>query len=123
MNVNTELHKIGEWFKTNRLSLNTKKTKYTFFHQNLVKDNIPRKLPELKIASRAIERTNAINFLDVLLNDHICSVEKRLAKNIGLLYRAKYLLDESSLKTVYFFNIHLYLSYANIAWARLTKQN
>ena len=54
----------------------------------------------------AIERTNAIKFLGVLLDEniiwkkHICSVEKKLAKNIGLLYCAKYLLGESSLKTV-----------------------
>ena len=41
------------------------------------------------------------------------SVEKKLAKNIGLLYRAKYLLDDSSLKIIY---IHSNLNYANIAW-------
>ena len=50
LTVNNELHKIGEWFKANRLSLNIKKNKYTFFHKNSVKDNIPLKLPELKIA-------------------------------------------------------------------------
>ena len=70
----------------------------------------------------AIERTNAIKFLGVLLDEniiwkkHICSVEKKLAKNIGLLYRAKYLLVESSLKTVNFSYIHSYLNNANIAW-------
>ena len=31
MTVNNELDKIGEWFKANKLSLNVKKTKYTFF--------------------------------------------------------------------------------------------
>ena len=124
LTVNNELHKIGEWCKANRLSLNIKETKYTFFHKNSVKNNKPLKLPELKIANRAIERTNAIKLLGVLLNEnitwknHICSFEKKLSKNIGLLYHAKYLLDESSLKTVYFSYIHSYLNYANIiAWA------
>ena len=51
LTVNNELHKIGEWFKANRLSLNIKKTKYTFFHKNSVKDNIPLKLPGLKITN------------------------------------------------------------------------
>ena len=61
-------------------------------------------------------------FLGLLLDNnstwknHICSVEKKLGKNIGLLSQAKYLLDESSLKTVYFSYIHSYLNYANIAW-------
>ena len=111
--VNNELHKIGEWFKANRMLLNIKKNKCTFF----------LKPPELIIANRAIERTNAIKFFGVLLDEnitwkyHICSVEKKLAKDIGLLYQATYLPDESFLKTVYFSYIHSYLNYAKIAWA------
>ena len=109
MTVNNELHKIGEWFKANKLSLNVKKRKYTFFHKNSIKDDIPLKLPALKIADREIERTNAIKFLGILLDEniswknHIRSVEKKLAKNIGLLCRAKYLLDDSSLKNYLLF--------------------
>ena len=45
--VNEELEKLGGWFTANRLSLNIKKTKYTFFHKNAVKDNIPLKLLDL----------------------------------------------------------------------------
>ena len=50
-------------------------------------------------------------------NDHIHAIEKKFAKNIGLLFRAKKLLDKESLKTIYFSYIHSYLNYANIAWA------
>ena len=31
--VNIELNKLNNWFKSNKLSLNTGKTKYTFFHK------------------------------------------------------------------------------------------
>ena len=48
--VNEELEKLGGWFTANRLSLNIKKTKYTFFHKNSVKDNIYLKLPDLHIS-------------------------------------------------------------------------
>ena len=81
--------------KANRLSLNIKKNKYTFFQKNSVKGNTHLKLPKLKITTRAIDRTNAIKVLGVLLDEnitwknHICFVEKKLAKNISLLYRAK----------------------------------
>ena len=50
-------------------------------------------------------------------NDHIHAIEKKFAKNIGLLFRAKQLLDKESLKTIYFSYIHSYLNYANIVWA------
>ena len=44
LTVYKELSKIGEWFRANRMSLNIKKkNKYTFFHKNSVKDNIPSK--------------------------------------------------------------------------------
>ena len=49
--------------------------------------------------------------------EHIRTVENKIAKNIGLLYRAKYLLNKASLKCIYFAYIHSYLNYANIAWA------
>ena len=50
-------------------------------------------------------------------NDHIKTVESKLAKNIGLLNHASYFLNDLSLKTIYFSYIHSYLNYANIAWA------
>ena len=71
MTLNNELHKIGKWLKANRLSLNIKKNKYTFFNKNSVKDNIPLKLPELKIANRRIEKSNTTKFLGVLLDENI----------------------------------------------------
>ena len=52
-NINTvfntakeELEKINKWFEANKLSLNTEKTKYAFFHKLYVSDNIPLKLPK-----------------------------------------------------------------------------
>ena len=42
---------------------------------------------------------------------------KEIVKNIGLSYRAKPHLSETSLKTKYFSYIHSYLNYANLAWA------
>ena len=49
--------------------------------------------------------------------EHLCTVETKLAKNIRLLYCTKPLPKEKSLKSIYFAYIHSYLNYANIAWA------
>ena len=49
--------------------------------------------------------------------EHIHTVESKLAKNIRLLYSIKPLLEEKSLKSIYFAYSHSYLNYANIAWA------
>ena len=53
--------------------------------------------------------------------DHIRTVERKIAKNIGILYRAKQFLNTSSLKSIYFSYTHTYLTYANIAWASTQK--
>ena len=93
--VSNELSKNRQWFIASILSLNVRKTKYTFFHKNSVKDDIPLKLPDLQKANKTIERRFSIKFLGVMLNEnitwkgHIHTIEKKIAKILGLLYRAK----------------------------------
>ena len=69
-------------------------------------------ISDLKIGSKNIEKTSSIKFLGVMLdkhmlwNDHIKTVENKLAKNIWLLNRVSCFLNEHSLKTIYFSCIH-----------------
>ena len=87
--VNEELEKIGDWFKANKLFLNNKKTKYALFHKNSIKDYLPLKLADLKIANNQIGRERAIKFLGVMLDEnanwqeHIRTVENKIAKISG----------------------------------------
>ena len=81
-----ELEELGGWFTANRLLLNIKKTKYTFFHKNSIKDNIPLKLPEATFLIKVLKENLPIKFLGVMLvhqRSYICH-RKKLAKNIGL---------------------------------------
>ena len=43
-------------------------------------------------------------------------LENKIAKNIGLMYRAKPFLDKESLLALYYSYIQSYLNYANLAW-------
>ena len=60
------------------------------------------------IANENIEKTFPIKFFGVILDenaswkDHIHTIEKKLAENFGLLYRAKQLLNVESHKIIYF---------------------
>ena len=98
------------------------KTKYTLFHKKSVRDNILLKLPDLQIANDSGKRATSIKFLEVMVHenitweDHIRTIEKKLAKKIGSLYQAKHILDNESLTTIYFWHIHSYLTYANLSW-------
>ena len=120
--VNKELIKINTWFQANKLSLNANKTKYIFFHKPRLKKNIPLDLPILKINDTEIKRKQSLKFLGVLIDEnlswknHIELLETKIAKNIGVLYKASKLLNFKCLKNIYFALIHSYINYGNIAW-------
>ena len=62
-----------------------------------------------------------MKFLGVLFDDNLSwkerikYLENKIAKNIGLMYRAKPFLDQESLLALYYSYIHSYLNYANLA--------
>ena len=68
--MNEKLASINQWFTSNKLSLNAKKTKYSFFHKPRKIDDIPLMLPKLTI-SNVIERQEFIKFLGVLLDENL----------------------------------------------------
>ena len=79
-------------------------------------------MSELIIGNSIIKNKPSVKFLEVMLNENISwkdqiKMIEKIAKNIGLLYRANPYLDEASIKTTHFSYIHSYLNYANIAWA------
>ena len=69
--VSDELVKTNNWSKANKLSLNAEKTKYTFFHRAKVDDNLPLRLPTLKLSNCVIKRDHSINFLGVLIDENL----------------------------------------------------
>ena len=65
LKISKKLYKINQRFISNELLPNIKKTKYSFFHKRITKDDIPLLLPELKINNYEIKRTKSIKFLGV----------------------------------------------------------
>ena len=113
--------------KANKLSLNTGKTKYLFFHKQSTRDSIPLRLTTILFNSIKIKRESFTKFLGVVIgeditwNKHIEFVEDKISKNIGILYRASHYLDKKSLKNMYFSFIHNYINYCNITWFSTTR--
>ena len=117
--VNSELKLVTEWFLANKLSLNPKKTKYVFIYKVTMCDFLPLQLPAMILSNVKIKRENSVKFLSVIIDenltwkDHIEVVENKIAKNIGVFYRASHLLDFKNLLKIYFSFIHIYIIYAN----------
>ena len=113
-NVNLELNKIAVWFKANKLSSNEGKTKYQCFYRFRQKGHIALELPMLAINGKVIEQTTSINFLGILLDEHlswksdISVVENKVLKNIRISHKAKIIFSKGDLKILYFFFVHSY---------------
>ena len=105
----------------NKLSLNVGKTNYSLFHKPSRVDDLPLQLPKLSINNQEIKRTSYTKFLGVLLDEnlswkeHLKYTQNKIAKSIGLMYKAKPFLDKDSLLSLYFSGIHSYINYANLA--------
>ena len=79
-------------------------------------------LPKLTISNHVIERQEFIKFLGVLLDEnlkrkeYIKYIENKIAKNLGLLYKARPFLERNALLALYYSYIQTYINYANISW-------
>ena len=84
-------------------------------------------LPKLIINNYEIKREESIKFLGVLLDQHFTWKEhtklgeNKIAKSIGILYKARPYLDKRALLCLYYSYIHSYPNYANTAWCSTNK--
>ena len=104
-----------------------KKTKYILFHKVTMCRSLPLQLPVITLNNIEIKRENSVKFLGVIIEEnltwknHIEVVENKISKNVGVLCRARHLLDFKNLLKIYFSFIHIYINYANITWASTFK--
>ena len=83
--VNRELQNINEWFISYKLSLNVKKTKFSFFHKASRRDDLPLVLPKFFINNQIIKRQSLIKFVGILLDknlswkEHLKLTENKIA--------------------------------------------
>ena len=106
----------------NKLFLNEDETRFTLFHRPQDRDNLSLRLPALKINDYEMKRLSSIKFLGIFVDehlswvDHINTLENKLSKNLGLLYKTKSSLNAKAMRSLYFSVSHSYLTYGNIAW-------
>ena len=119
--VNRELQGVMQWFKANRLSVNLKKTNFVIFGTSAkVRTS---KACEIYLDNIKIMRSKTAKFLGVVIDEnlswknHINYIKAKIAKNVGIIRRLKYLLPESTLNTLYNTLVLPYLNYCDIIWA------
>ena len=123
--LNHELHMLSTWLKANKLSLNTDKTYYMIFHRARI--NLPDTDYPIIMNNSSVSDVKNHKYLGVILDckmswiQHIAYVKNKVAKVIGIMFKAITYLDKRSLINLYNAYIFPYLIYCVESWSNVPK--
>ena len=116
-NFNNEIKLIFQWFNSNKLTINEKKTNFIIF----TKKTFNKESISIKIGESAIQRVSSTKFLGVVIDEklswanHVDIICNKLCKSIGVMYKLKS-LPTSILRMIYYAIMYPYLHYAITVW-------
>ena len=115
--VNIELEKVAIWLASNKLTLNTDKSKFMILSKT---SGIPNLM--IRMNGVALKRCDSYKYLGVMIDKdlswgpHIDYISKKIAKACGALAKLRYCVGMDMLKNVYHALIHSYLRYGILVW-------
>ena len=98
--LNSELQFLFDWFKSNKLSLNTKKTFYMIFHRARLK-NTDQRIMDVIMDHSTPTKVVSFKYLGVIVDhklnwiDHITNVKNEISKGVEIMYKARRYLKQS----------------------------
>jgi hypothetical protein len=117
--MNHELDKIFAWLNANKLSLNISKTHYIIFKSRNKSILNPK---DISINGTVIDRVESTKFVGICLDSsfkwssHINHIKNKIAKGMGILCKARKVLNRDTLVSLYYSFIFPHLSYCIEAW-------
>ena len=120
--ANRELEKLSNWFKANKLHLNTKKTNFIVFNGPKPVIGQPNTYSNLVINHKPISQVTSTKFLGIFIDSnlnwsaHIDHVSSKLARSVGIINKVKSLFPISVLINLYFTLIYPHLLYCILVW-------
>jgi hypothetical protein len=137
--ANIEIQKVANWFRSNKMAINTSKTKVVIFHTKgksmdtngkvlLFNENEIDIQNEPKLIS-PIERVTSYKILGVIIDEnltfdfHVQSVNSKIAKSLYCIRKVKNMLPQNAMKTLYYSMIHPHLLYCLNIYSGTTAKN
>ena len=115
--LNVLLQELLEWLTANKLFPNTKKTFLMLFTNRTVQN-----LPNTYLGADLLEWVDSIKYLGVIIDNRLSfnlqinSINKKLSRSNGILYRLKSFLPKSLLLKLYYSFFYPYLVQNIIIW-------
>lgn len=127
--TNNELMKVSQWFETNQLKLNAKKSQYIIYRKNIKQKDV-----NISINDEVITRVGRnqeqkfAKFLGVRISDtldfhdHVNHVVSKISSGHFMLRQARHCLSVPNRMLVYHALIESHITYAAAAWASTIRQ-
>ena len=132
VSVNAELRNFCDWFTSNKLSLNTKKSNFVLFHPY---EKSASYHPSISIFDNEknrfanLESKDYITYLGVLIDKslswkfHIDAVATKISKIVSLIAKIRHFTPRRVLLNIYQALIQPYLTYGLASWGQSSKAN
>ena len=118
--LNTELDKVSNWLRANKLIINIKKTHNMIFTPRQRK---PPNLDNIYLDNERMETKECTKVLGFYIDrhltwkSHIDFISNKAPKSIGVISRSRFFLSSDSLLTLYYSLVYPYFQYGNFVWA------
>ena len=123
--MNGELLNIVDWLDSNKLSLNVSKTHFILFRSQGMRKPLINE--DLIMKNETINQDHKTKFLGVIVDEkltwfeHIQYIKCKIAKGIGIICKARQLLNSKTLCTLYYCFVYPYLNYCVEVWGDTFK--
>ena len=117
--VNRGLRDLGTWFRSNKLTLNLKKTEYIYFGGPRAKS---AEGLGLSVGEEEVRKVDGVKFLGVWVDERlrwteqVSKVKRKVSQLLGVLGRARSVLGGDSLRALYNSLVLPHLQYCLMVW-------
>ena len=128
--INDDLHRVEDWFRANKLTLNATKTVSMIFNcstkrMNNATKSIKNNKIKLVLNNTEIPEVTSTKFLGIWIDNkldwrtHITKLTSRLKTKLCMLQRGKSLLTTHAKKILYFAQIQSIITYGLVIWGNM----
>ena len=115
--VNTELNKISNWFKKNKLCLNYKKTCFIIITRKKQEGDF-----KIYLDNKTIVRSHKVKYLGIIFDDklnwedHIKIINSKISKGCYAIIRLRPYVNIKTLLQIYYALVYTHLQYCVTSW-------
>ena len=123
--INKELLEVSNWFKANKLFVNSTKTNYMIMGTPNMISMIDQ--TDTILDNTKLDRLTKTKFLGVIIDEnltwkkHIDGITKTISRNKGMINKLKFFVPERILRTLYCTLVLPYINYGILIWGQACK--